>query len=144
MGAVTAIMYIESDPTIGAVILDSPFYSLKKLVKEIVKSRAPIPNFIITSAYKMIKNTIKKKMQFSLKQIEPINYVQNCFIPALFVHGEKDDFVNYYHSQKLYDLYQGDKKIMIVEGDHNSRRPDTFKKEAANFFYNYLQKFKSS
>jgi hypothetical protein len=31
MGAVTALMYVEDDPSISAMVLDSPFTSLKRV-----------------------------------------------------------------------------------------------------------------
>ena len=35
MGAVTALMHAHRDPTIGGIVLDSPFTSLNELVKEL-------------------------------------------------------------------------------------------------------------
>lgn len=36
MGAATALMYAASDPSIGALVLDSPFSNLLELSSEIV------------------------------------------------------------------------------------------------------------
>ena len=47
----------------------------------------------------------------------------SCYIPALFVAGEHDDFVAPHHSKQIYKLYAGDKNLVLVEGDHNSARP---------------------
>jgi hypothetical protein len=38
MGAATAIMFGASDPSIAAIVLDSPFSSLPKLAAELVTS----------------------------------------------------------------------------------------------------------
>ena len=38
MGAATAIMYGATDPSIGGMVLDSPFSSLPKLAQELVTS----------------------------------------------------------------------------------------------------------
>lgn len=139
MGAVTAIMYGDKDPSIAGMVLDSAFSSLKKLVEELVKEKINLPNFIINQALKMVKTTVQKKANFFLENIEPIEFAERCFIPALFVAANNDAFVRPQHSKLLYDVYPGDKNLVNVEGDHNSPRPRFFKDSAAIFFYNTLQ-----
>lgn len=139
MGAVTAIMYGDRDPSIAGMVLDSPFSSLKKLVEELVKEKVNLPNFVVNQALKMVKTTVQKKANFLLDNIEPIKFAERCFIPALFVAANKDVFVKPHHSKLLYDIYPGDKNLISIEGDHNSNRPRFFKDSATIFFYNTLQ-----
>jgi hypothetical protein len=139
MGAVTAIMYGDRDPSIAGMVLDSPFSSLKMLVEELVKDKVSLPNFIVNQALSLVKSTVQKKAKFKLEDIEPITYGQRCFIPALFVAAKNDNFVKPHHSQILHDSYPGDKNLIKIDGDHNSVRPRFFKDSAAIFFYNTLQ-----
>ena len=139
MGAVTALMYSVTDPTIAGIVLDSPFSSLNLLVKELVKEKISLPDFIISSAISVVKSSVKKRAKFDLNDIEPINFAGSCFIPALFCSAKDDNFVKPHHSKKLFDVYQGEKNITSVDGDHNSVRPKYFKDSAAIFFYNSLQ-----
>ena len=139
MGAVTAIMYGDRDPSIAGMVLDSPFSSLKKLVEELVKEKVNLPNFVINQALKMVKTTVHKKANFLLENIEPIKFAERCFIPALFVAANNDAFIKPHHSKLLYDVYPGDKNLINIEGDHNSQRPRFFKDSATIFFYNTLQ-----
>jgi hypothetical protein len=139
MGAVTAIMYGDRDPSIAGMVLDSPFSSLKMLVEELVKDKVTLPNFILNQALSLVKSTVLKKAKFKLEDIEPINYAQRCFIPALFVAAKDDNFVKPHHSKILHDSYPGDKNLVNIDGDHNSVRPRFFKDSAAIFFYNTLQ-----
>ena len=139
MGAVTAIMYGDRDPSIAGLILDSPFSSLKLLVEELVKDKVNLPSWVLNQALKLVKSTVYKKAKFKLDDIEPINYSERCFIPALFVAAKDDNFVKPHHAKMLHDVYPGDKNIVSVEGDHNSTRPRFFKDSAAIFFYNTLQ-----
>ena len=139
MGAVTAIMYGDRDPSIAGMVLDSPFCSLKVLTEEMAKEKASsIPNFILNKGVSMIRETIKEKAKFDINDIEPKVYAERCFIPALFCHAENDTFVNVHHSHDLYAVYAGEKRITIVSGDHNSARPDYFLDSVAIFFYNTL------
>ena len=139
MGAVTAIMYGDRDPSIAGMVLDSAFASLKELIEELVKDRVKLPEFILNQATKLVKSTINKKAKFNLDEIEPKKYAVRCFIPALFCHAKDDTFVNQHHCKDLSDVYAGDKNVVYVDGNHNSTRPRYFKDSAAIFFYNTLQ-----
>ena len=134
MGAVTAIMYGDRDPSIAGMVLDSAFSSLKELIDELVKSRVKLPEFVLNQATKLVKSTINKKAKFNLDEIEPKKYAARCFIPALFCHAKNDSFVNIHHCIDLYEIYAGDKNVNYVDGDHNSARPRYFRDSAAIFF----------
>lgn len=139
MGAVTAIMYGDRDPSVAGMVLDSPFSSLKTLVEELVKDKVNLPNFVINQALKLVKSTVHKKANFKLDDIEPIQFAERCYIPALFVAANNDNFVKPHHAKILHDIYPGDKNLVNIEGDHNSHRPRFFKDSATIFFYNTLQ-----
>lgn len=139
MGAVTAIMYGDRDPTVAGMVLDSPFSSLKMLVEELVKEKVSLPGFILNQALNLVKSTVSKKAKFKLEDIEPIEYAKRCFIPALFVAANNDNFVRPHHAKILHDNYPGDKNLVNIEGDHNSVRPKFLKDSATIFFYNTLQ-----
>lgn len=138
MGAVTALMYGISDPTIGGLVLDSPFSSLKSLVEEIAKEKISLPNFVLEQVLSMIKSSVKKKAGFSLDEIEPLEYAKKCFIPCMFLAAKNDDFVKPHHTQLLYDNYAGEKNLKFDDGDHNSIRSKYIKDSIGFFFYNAL------
>ena len=135
MGAVTALLYGYTDPSIAGLVLDSAFASLKILINELAKQRISLPNFVLKQALKLVKDTVKEKAGFCLDDIEPINYAKNCYIPAYFCHAKNDSFVNIHHCKELYQIYAGDKKVVYVKGNHNTPRPKSFKQLVAYFFY---------
>lgn len=139
MGAVTALMYGMSDPSVGALVLDSPFYSLNKLVKEIAKQKVNVPNFVVSSVMSFVSSSVQERANFKIKDVKPKNFAKSCFIPALFIHGKEDDFIGQHHSEKLHDLYGGDKNIILVDGNHNSKRPGYSNDSAVIHLYNALQ-----
>lgn len=139
MGAVTAIMHSIRDPTIGGMVLDSPFMSLKILAEELCKEHTKIPKTILEAALKMIRKTILQRAGFDILQLEPIKYVRNTFVPAFFVAGKNDNFIKPHHAQNLCKYYAGDKNIVIVDGDHNDERPEFLMNSVSIFFYNCLQ-----
>jgi pimeloyl-ACP methyl ester carboxylesterase len=97
MGAATSLMYGDRDPSIACMILDSPFADLTQLCEELVdKGREQgivIPSFVVHLTIRMLASSVKKQAGFNVKSISPIAHADKCFIPALFVAGEHDDFI---------------------------------------------------
>eukprot|EP00924_Labyrinthula_sp_SR-Ha-C_P014418 snap_masked-scaffold_20-processed-gene-5.78-mRNA-1 protein AED:0.22 eAED:0.22 QI:0/-1/0/1/-1/1/1/0/400 len=123
MGAATAIMYAPQNPEIACFIADSPFYSLPALCKELVESaKLPIPKFAVNFALSFIRKSVKSKAKFDINKLEPIDFVSQGYVPALFAAAEGDEFIKQHHAQKLHDNYAGDKNIITFDGDHNSPR----------------------
>jgi len=143
MGAATSLMHGDRDPSIACMILDSPFADLTQLAEEMVeKGREQginVPNFIVSVAIRMIRGSVKKQANFDIRQISPIAHSDKCFIPALFVAGEHDDFINKRHSEAIHARYAGDKNLIVVEGDHNSPRPKFMFDSVSIFLQTCLQ-----
>jgi len=141
MGAVTAIMYARKHPSnISALILDSAFYSFNSLIHEIVDSKITLPNFIVDRLYRTIKDTIREKAKFNLDFLETFTYARECVTPAFFCHGKNDSFVLLHHCIDLFNDYKGKKKyFLLVDGNHNSPRPNEFKNKACIFLHRYLK-----
>ncbi|GBG27369.1 Monoacylglycerol lipase ABHD12 [Hondaea fermentalgiana] len=137
MGAATALMFAERDPSIAAMVLDSPFASLKQLAKEL-SSEVNVPHFLMGMALRMVRNSVRSRAHFDIFKLEPIKHAETSFIPALFGHGEEDHFILPHHSQQLYDAYAGDKNLRTFPGDHSSSRPQFFIDSVCIFLYNTL------
>lgn len=143
MGAATSLMHGYRDPSIACMILDSPFSDLSTLAEEMVeKGREQgitIPGFVVSIALRMIRTSVKKQAGVDIRHISPIAHADKCFIPALFVAGEHDDFINKRHSQEIHARYAGDKNMIVVEGDHNSPRPKFMFDSVSIFLQTCLQ-----
>ena len=139
MGAVTSVMYASKDPSISGIFLDSPFYSLNLLIDELSIDRVSLPNFLVRQVIKMLKETVKEKAGFNIDDIEPGEYAKKCFVPAFFCHGKDDNFVDVHHCKDLYLIYPGEKNIFLIEGEHNSLRPNELNEKASEFFYHALK-----
>lgn len=138
MGAVTALFYASTDPTIVGLVLDSPFSSLVTLADELSGNFLPpkVPKMFVSLGMKMVRNSIRKKAGFDIKDLDTLKIVDRCFSPALFAHGSDDNFIKPHHSQLLHDKYAGDKNIVFVDGDHNDPRPGYFFDSVSIFFAN--------
>lgn len=143
MGAATALMFGDRDPSIACMILDSPFADLTQLAEEMVEKGRDqgivVPTFVVSVALRLIQGSVKKQANVNIKNISPISHADKCFIPALLVAGEHDDFIKKHHAEAIYDRYAGDKNLIIVEGDHNSPRPKFMFDSASIFLQTCLQ-----
>ena len=134
MGAVTALLHGDRDPSIAAMVLDSPFCSLRELAGELVSHLDfKIPSFAVSAALSFVKSSVKKRAGFNVDELAPVKHADACFIPALFGHAEDDDFILKRHSEAIHEKYAGDKNLVTFDGDHNSRRPEWFYHSALNW-----------
>jgi hypothetical protein len=97
------------------------------------------PGFVVAIAMRFIRSSVLKKAEFDIKELAPIDHADKCYIPALFIAAEGDDFVSPHHTQKIYHQYAGDKNVIIVDGDHNSQRPAFMYDMVAIFLVQTLQ-----
>lgn len=141
MGAVTALLYGEEDPSIAGMVLDSPFTDLRVLAEELVGLYISlnIPRFAIAMCLSLIRNSIKIRAQCDINNLSPVMNVDKTFIPAYFVAGKNDSFIRPHHTEELFEKYAGEKNISIVNGDHNSIRPKSLINSISLFFLQALE-----
>lgn len=139
MGAVTALLHSNRDPSIAGIVCDSAFSDLKKLSNELAKKYTKMPNFVVSMGTKFIAKSVRDRAKFELDKVKPINHIKEAFIPALFGHATDDDFILPSHTETLHDAYAGEKNYVQFEGDHNTPRPQHFLDSVVIFFLNSLQ-----
>lgn len=85
MGAVTALMYSRRDPTIAGMVLDSPFSKLNDLMLELVRDQQiPIPRALVRLALMAMRRSVRKRANFDIYTISPVDIVGESFVPVLF------------------------------------------------------------
>ena len=140
MGAATALMHGHRDNTIAAMILDSSFASLEMLVYELYKmaNLKYVPRFMVAVALRVVRATILKRCGFDILQLRPVDNVETCFIPAIFIAANEDRFIHPAHSVSIHEKYAGEKNLIRIEGDHNSNRPRFALDSISIFLYQRL------
>lgn len=139
MGAVTALLYANRDPSIAGIVLDSPFSSLTALMSELVDdffsaSYIAAPRAATRLALGWMRSSIKARAGFDIHDLDVLRTVATTHCPALFAHGADDDFIRPAHSRALRDAYAGEKEFLVFDGDHNSPRPTPFFDATLVFF----------
>lgn len=137
MGAATALLHVDRDPSIAGVVLDSPFSDLRLLCEELVDvySHVRIPRWMVGGVLHIVRSSILNNASFDIDDLTPIKHVENSFIPALFTAAHDDTFIRPHHAK----AYAGDKNFIMIDGDHNSPRSKFFMDSVAIFFLNTLQ-----
>lgn len=138
MGAVTACMFVDDDPSIAGLVVDSPFSSLRRLAEELAGDFVgwKVPKLILQPALSMVRSTIQAKAEFDLDNVEPIRHCKSSFAPALFIAAKDDCFIRPHHAKNMHDVYAGDKNFILVEGNHNTTRPE-FLHDSITFFFRF-------
>jgi len=85
---------------------------------------------------------LKWKAKFSLRDVSPINSIKDKDIPIMFIHGSRDNFVPTYMSEEMYNIKEGCKKLLIVDGaSHANAYPtnrELYEKEVNNFLKEFF------
>lgn len=142
MGSVTALLHADRDHSIGGMVLDSPFCSLRQLASELAQSdylTYKVPNWLLSGALSVGRFRIKSLCNFDINSLAPEQHVGQSFVPAFFIAAKNDDFIAPHHTEKLFQAYTGDKELTMVEGDHNSPRSADVNRKAIAFFKRALR-----
>ena len=114
MGAVVSLLGAAGEPGVEALVLDSPFSDLRKLLVDNVRSviRLPGAPFVWLAGLMFWLRT-----RSSLSACSPIEVLSALEPrPLFFIHGGADGITSVNHSRRLYDAYRGPREIWIVQG----------------------------
>ncbi len=114
MGAVVSLLGAAGDPSVEALVLDSPFSDLRQVLKENVRRHLLLPGGPFVAAV-----SVWMRLRHSLRLADacPIAVLSGLEPrPLFFIHGGADVITVPQHSRRLYDAYRGPREIWIVQG----------------------------
>lgn len=126
MGAVTALLVAASrEPDVAAIVCDSAYSSLRELALDVAKrGAASLPAFVARSALRWIRNSVLKRADFDIFDVDALKHVPECVAPAFFVCAADDTFVEPSHTSRLFEaIASHSKELCVCAGSHNSTRP---------------------
>lgn len=137
MGAVAAILAAAEDPRARALVLDSPFADLARLVDEIIAARYPVvPPAWLRRPVLALAGWRASYDPYTLRPMEAISRVR---VPILLFHGDRDEEVGIHHGEALREAAGGPVTWIVLEGlGHNSRRPAWYRRKVACFLAEVL------
>lgn len=114
MGAVVSMLGAAGEPGVQALVLDSPYSDLRKLLVENVRGATKLPGtpFVLLAGVMFWLRT-----RHRLRESNPMEVLSSLEPrPLFFIHGGADSITSVNHSRRLYDAYRGPREIWIVQG----------------------------
>ena len=141
MGAATAILYAATDNRVNCCCVDSSFSDFSLLTRELTDKVIHVPNFVYSTAISFVKKTVIKKNGLDIDNLKPIDVVENIKVPMFFVHGIKDDLINFQHTVALFEKCKSVQKyVNFFDGGHNTKRSKELVDKIMSFFKEHLYK----
>ncbi len=114
MGAVVSLLGAAGEPGIEALVLDSPFSDLRRLLVENVRAASKLPGSPFVWLAGLM---LRLRTGSSLAACSPLDVLSSLEPrPLFFIHGGADEITSVNHSRRLYDAYRGPREIWIVQG----------------------------
>lgn len=114
MGAATVLMTAgEKLPKNVIGVLADCGYSTPKEIIKLYTKRMKLPP---TLMYPFVKLSARIYAKFNLSEASPIEAIKKSNLPIIFYHGDNDNFVPHYMSEKMYEVYQNKKRLVSIHG----------------------------
>jgi dipeptidyl aminopeptidase/acylaminoacyl peptidase len=141
MGAVTSITAAEAEPSIRAVVADSPFSNMRDYLYENLSVWSDLPEFPFTP---VILTIIPIMTGLEIDEVSPREAVKNIQAPLLLIHGDGDTSIPVANSKELLqNSVQKDTELWIPDGSGHvkgySDYPEEYSDRVIEFFNRTLQ-----
>ena len=136
MGAVSSVLYASRDAGIAALVLDSPFSQLTRVMADVAQRSVRIPRALCRLAIGIVARGVRSVAGFDVRAVDTVAAARACHMPVLHAHACDDGLIDLRHAHRLYTAYGGADKRLVLFGDgadHNSIRPTSFYAGAADF-----------
>ena len=114
MGAATVVMAAaeELPDNVLCVLADCGYTSAEEMIKKVIAGMK-LP---VKLTYPFVWLGARIFGNFNLSKARPLDAVDKCRIPILFIHGGADKYVPAEMSQRMYERYQGKKGLKFIDG----------------------------
>ncbi len=114
MGATVSLLGAAGDPSIEALVLDSPFADLRRLLRENVRRYLLLPGSLVVGGVSL---WYRLRHGVRIADASPVSVLSGLEPrPLFFIHGSADGITSVQHSRALYEAYRGPREIWIVQG----------------------------
>ena len=114
MGAATVVLAAaeELPDNVKCVLADCGFTSAEEMIKKVIAGMK-LP---VKLVYPFVWLGARIFGNFNLSLARPLDALEKCRLPILFIHGTKDAYVPYEMSQKMHKHYHGKKGLTLIQG----------------------------
>ncbi len=136
MGASTAILYAAQNPEIRAVIVQSPFASMRDVIWVNTRRSLPTPPVLLAP---LVEIWVQFRLKATISSFSPINKVQEISpVPLFIMMGGQDIMTDPAGGQKLYDAAGESKELWYEDSighlEFQKEFPDLFEQKVLRFF----------
>ena len=115
MGASIALMAAAETDDVQALVLDSPFASLKSISSEWAGQITRLPRFLLLLPLQMAYLWVLLQAGFPIPAVEPWRKAMSIKCPLFLIHGGADQLIGPHHSRQIYENAAGEKELWIHE-----------------------------
>lgn len=111
MGAATTVTSLKYHPKVDFAVADCGFSDIENVLRRAFRN-AHVPG----SIFPLVNLTGKLRYHYALKEMRPIESLNENRIPVLFMHGEADGFILPKNSQDMAARTKGPKELYLISG----------------------------
>ena len=114
MGASTVLMAAGEPlpPEVAGIICDCGYTSPRDIIRAVIRSR----HLPVSVCYPMVRLAGRVLGGFDVESCSALEAGRRASLPALFIHGEADDFVPCQMGRDNFQAYAGPKRLCTVPG----------------------------
>ena len=132
LGAATTLTCMQYQPAVDFAVADCGFADIENVLRGGYKS-AKMPSFL----FELTDLGARIRYRYSLRDMRPIDALDENMIPILFLHGAEDSFILPENSKRMYERTKGYKEIYYLEGAEHAvsaiRQPQEYARHVSEF-----------
>ena len=101
---------MELPKNVVGILADCGYTSAKEIIKKVMK-QMKLPADLL---YPFVRLGARLYGKFDPDETSPIKALKKCRVPAMFIHGESDDFVPCEMTERNYEACIAPKKMLTV------------------------------
>lgn len=143
MGAATVMMTSGEDlpDQVKAIIEDCGYSNVKDEIIHQASSVNKLPKFVNISSVDLLSAVNRLVNGYFLKNASVLKQLNKNYLPTLFIHGEKDDFVPTKMAYQNYNATRGPKELWIVKDTGHAESLSTDPKGYYKHLNDFLNKY---
>ena len=132
LGAATTVTCLKYKPQVDFAVADCGFSDIENVLREGYRN-AHVPTGLVDLA----DVTGKIRYHYSIKEMRPIDSLDENTVPILFLHGAEDRFILPEHSERMKEATKGYAELHLIPGADHAMSvltdPKAYRKYVADF-----------
>lgn len=124
MGAATALLAAAEEPSLKAVVADSPFADISDLLAQETARKTPFPEWLVPVFIPGVEVAANLFYSIKIAELAPEDAVSGMDYPIFLIHSTGDSRIPSDHSVRIHAAAHPDSTIWLVQGlEHTDAYP---------------------